>query len=68
MKRNLFVALALIMSISLTACHKQGPMERAGERVDEIGDNIAEGKNPLHKKGTLEKAGEAVDDAVDGRR
>ena len=58
------LCLLLVGSVMVTGCQKKGPMERAGERVDEIGDNISEGENPLRKKGPIEKAGEAIDDAV----
>lgn len=62
--------LGMFLSLTIVACHhhRSGPMERAGERLDEIGDNIQEGKNPLHKKGKMEKAGEAIDDAVGSNR
>jgi hypothetical protein len=43
-------------------------MERAGQRIDEIGDNVSEGEQPLKKRGPLEKAGEAIDDTFDGDR
>lgn len=58
----------LILGLFVTACHTReaGPMERAGERVDEIADNVAEGRNPLHKKSPIEKLGESIDEATDG--
>ena len=59
--------LVIAATFFLWACHSNepGPMEKAGARADEIGENISEGKNPLHKKGPLEEAGDAVDDAFD---
>ncbi|MBN8547863.1 MAG: hypothetical protein J0M12_00965 [Deltaproteobacteria bacterium] len=69
--KKLFFVCTILLSV-LVACNQRnpGPFEKAGERADEIGDNIAEGKNPLHKKSTLEKAGEAVDETIgtDNRR
>lgn len=63
------ISLALLTSCVLAGCYeKQGPLERAGERADEIGDNVKKGKPILHKPGTLEKAGEAVDDTFKGER
>jgi hypothetical protein len=67
MKKLIFIAVSLSLFIGC-AERRQGPMERAGARVDEIADNIEEGKPALHRKGPLEKAGEAVDDALDGDR
>jgi hypothetical protein len=66
MKKEFVICLfiALLAVFGCETRHK-GPIERAGERTDEIIDNVKDGQNPLHKKGTLEKAGEAIDDAVD---
>lgn len=47
-----------------TGCQEKGPLEKSGERADEIVDNIKDGDPILHKKGALEKAGEAVDETV----
>ena len=66
MKKEFIICLFIVM-LAVVGCeprHK-GPMERAGERTDEIVDNVKDGRNPLHRKGTMEKAGEAVDDALD---
>lgn len=60
------LSAAVFSLLTLTACQKEGSFERAGDRVDEIGDNIKEGENPLKKKGPMEQAGEAVDEAVTG--
>ena len=59
------IILALVMLTTL-ACHQHraGPLERAGERSDEIIDNAEKGKPLLHKKGALEKAGESVDETL----
>lgn len=67
MRKFTFVLSALLALSFVTACVKEeGPLERAGKRVDEIGDNVAEGDPILKKKGPVEKAGEAVDEAFDG--
>ena len=65
MKKILFITLCLI---SLNACSKEGPVEKAGKAIDEVTDNVKEGENPLKKKGAAEKAGEAVDDAIDSAK
>lgn len=65
MRINLINILFFILVVfSLAACQEKGPVEKAGERVDEIVDNVKDGDPLLHKKGTAEKAGEAVDQTV----
>ncbi len=45
----LLAVLALVVTISLTACQKEGPMERAGKKVDnadeKAGDKIDKATN-----------------------
>lgn len=62
--RYSFVVLA-VCAVVLSACHerKAGPMERAGQRVDEISENIQEGDPILHREGPAERIGETIDDA-----
>lgn len=61
-------AICCALMIGASGCtRKSGPFERAGERADEMVDNVRDGENPLKHKGPAEKAGEAVDDALDGR-
>ena len=53
MKLAKIIAAILLMSvlvISLSACEDQGPMEEAGEKVDD----------------TVDDAGDAIEDATDG--
>ena len=62
MKRTI-VALALAVSIGspLAACKReQGPMEKAGQKIDEAVDQIT---HP--NEGPLEKAGRKADEAID---
>ena len=65
--KRMMMCLILGLSIALFgACTKhEGPVERAGKRIDNAVDNVKDGDSPFHKKGSAEKAGEAVDDAVD---
>ena len=60
--------LLLVTLLLLCGCpsRREGPAERAGERVDEIVDNVREGDAPLKKKGAMERAGESIDRAIDG--
>ena len=61
MKLNvLWAALAATAAIGMAACEKQGPLERAGEEVDEAVDTI--------KNGGEESTATKVDDAVDEAR
>ena len=70
--KGLSIKLIRILLVSLFAitfavgCQKAGPLERAGERTDEVIDNIKEGDAPLKKKGPLEKAGESIDKTING--
>lgn len=63
--RFICIVVSFVCVIGFVACTKrQGSTERAGERVDEIVDNIKEGEPPLKRKGTLEKVGEDIDEAL----
>lgn len=58
MKMNSGLAAAIVLSfavVGLTACEKEGPMERAGKAVDNAGEKVGE---------TVEKAGEKLQDAA----
>jgi len=60
-----FALVLLTLSLStLVGCRQKGTMERAGERTDEIIDNVKSGDPLLKKKGPLEKTGEAIDNTV----
>jgi hypothetical protein len=50
-------ALAAALSLSLGACEKKGPVEQAGEEVDEAVNTL--------KNGGKETAGDKLDDAGD---
>lgn len=64
---NILFSCLLIASAASGCAERKGPMERAGERIDEIGDNIRDGDAPLKHKGPLERAGESIDDTLNGR-
>ena len=51
--------------MSIGCDQANGPMEKSGQRADEIIDNIKEGDPALKKKGIGEKAGEEVDETID---
>lgn len=51
--------LAASLSVGLAACEKKGPVEQAGEEVDEAVDTLKNGEESTENK---------VDDAVDEAR
>ena len=63
MKKQLFCLLTAGL-IGLIGCQERGPAEKAGERVDEVIDNVKHGDNPLKQKGPIEKMGESIDDSI----
>jgi hypothetical protein len=61
----IWAALAATAAIGVAACEKQGPVERAGEEVDEAVDTIKNGgeESTANKvDDTLDEAREAVED------
>lgn len=63
--RLLQLIAAGLLITATTACERQGPMERVGERSDQAVEDLAEGRNPLDTKGPGERAGEALDRAAE---
>jgi hypothetical protein len=59
--------MALLAAFALTgnACSKKGPAEKAGEKLDNVGDKIHDAVTP---DGPAEKAGKKIDKAVDDVR
>ncbi|WP_337176229.1 hypothetical protein [Paludisphaera sp.] len=53
--------LAPLVALNV-GCEREGPAERAGERIDRAADNAV---NALDPRGPAEKAGAAVDNAAD---
>lgn len=58
--KSLWVIAAAALSIGVAACEKKGPLEQAGEEVDEAVDTM--------KRGGEESTENKVDDAVDEAR
>lgn len=54
--KGALIALACATSLGLAACEKEGPLERAGEEVDEAFDTMRDGEESTANK---------VDDAID---
>jgi hypothetical protein len=64
-KKVLLVICSLLLVFSFTACKKEGPAERAGEKIDETvekaGEKMEEAGEEM--KETSEKAGEKIEEA-----
>ena len=61
--RNLIPLLICALVLSVTACEKKGPMEKAGEKVDHAADTIKNGgSEPLSDK-AQDEADKAADKA-----
>ena len=55
-------ALAAVLSLGLTACEKKGPVEQAGEEVDEAVNTVRNGGETAGDK--LDDAGDKVQEAA----
>ena len=53
-------ALAVAILLGLVGCREEGPVEKAGRKIDEAVEDIRHGD-----EGVLEHAGREVDEAVD---
>ena len=62
--RSYLVLIVVAIAIALIGCEPKGSAEKAGERVDEIIDNIKDGDPPLKEKGPMEKMGESIDESL----
>lgn len=56
------IALVCAMSVGLAACEKKGPLEQAGEEIDEAVDTVKNGG----KESTANKIDDAADDIREG--
>lgn len=58
-------ALLCAMSLGLAACEKKGPLEQAGEEVDEAVDTVKNGEESTANKvdDAFDEAREAAEDA-----
>jgi hypothetical protein len=63
----LICALACAIGLSVTACEKKGPLERAGQKIDHVGDTIKNGgSEPMSDKlqDEKDKAVDKINDAA----
>ncbi len=49
-------------AVALGGCREKGPAEKAGEKLDKVGEKISDTLDP---KGPAEKAGRKIDKALD---
>jgi predicted small lipoprotein YifL len=58
------IAAAAALSVSVAACEKKGPLEQAGEEVDEAIDTVKRGEESTTNKvdDAMDEAREAVDE------
>lgn len=63
MRKYILFTVVLVL-IALIGCREKGAVEKAGERVDEVIDNVQNGDATLREKGVMEKAGKSIDDSV----
>ncbi len=61
LKHLMLAALTCTMTLGIAACEKKGPMEQAGEEVDEAIDTMKNGR-----ESTSSKLDDAVDDVREG--
>jgi predicted small lipoprotein YifL len=57
------LAALAMLGLSLAACEEKGPMERAGEEVDEAVDSVKNGG-----ESTATKADDAMDEVREGAK
>lgn len=73
MKKGYTLTLLLIMTVTLTlmnfGCESKGPVEKAGEKVDQSIENtkdaVEDAADKITGKGPAEKVGEEIDKAVE---
>lgn len=56
------VSLAALIAFAFTACDREGPAERAGEKVDRATERAGE-----QTERTLDRTGDAIEDSTDRR-
>jgi hypothetical protein len=65
-KRFLVLLAAAVMAAGLFGCEREGPAERAGERIDETTERGRDRvEDTFERQGPAERTGERMDRAVD---
>lgn len=61
-RQSLLIAACASMLLGLTACHQEGPAEKAGQSVDKAGQKVEDTLNP--PQGPAQSAGRKIDRAM----
>jgi hypothetical protein len=62
MRQSLLIAACALMLGGLTACHQEGPAEKAGKSLDSAGQKVQDTLNP--PQGPAQSAGRKMDRAL----
>jgi hyperosmotically inducible protein len=62
-----YLLAMMIAAFLIVGCEKEGPAEKAGERVDEMAEDMGDAMDDASDsvKDTVEDAGDAMEDAAD---
>lgn len=63
LNRTLILSLLMVLAVLVSACDRDGPAERAGERIDEVTEDLREGGEDLGNK--IEDACEELKEGMD---
>jgi outer membrane lipoprotein-sorting protein len=58
------ICITAAAAVCLLGCQEKGAAAKAGERMDEVVDNVKRGDAPLKEKGAMEKMGDSIDDTL----
>jgi hypothetical protein len=61
-KKLALAALPFLFAATIVGCQPEGPAEKAGKNLDNVGKDL---KNDLDPRGPAEKVGDKVDKALD---
>jgi ABC-type transporter MlaC component len=63
---TLLLSVVMLLAVGLAGCESEGPVEKAGKKIDEAMESIKEtAQEATDKDGPAEKAGEKLDEALD---
>jgi hypothetical protein len=62
MRISMLIAACALSLVGLTACHQEGPGERAGRNLDNAGNSVRDTLDP--PRGPVESAGRKMDRAL----
>jgi hypothetical protein len=62
MRHSLLIAACALMLAGLTACHQEGPAEKAGKSLDNAGQKVQDTLDP--PQGPAQSAGRKMDRAL----